>query len=380
MKKINLLIFCAFLGIHAGAQALNKNHSDPFSYEANYTGDNFSNLTGGIQTGFSYLGMASLCIEFDAGKAGLWEGGLFYIHGANTHGATPSADLLGDMQVASNIEAGNHTYLQELWFRQTFGKVAFTIGVQDLNVEFASSEHGALYLNSSFGILPVISANFPASIFPLTTLGFMAKWVVNSKTTWLNAIYDGSPTEFDYNPYNIRWEFASGDGILAISEIQRNVKLNKLPGTYKLGFYTHNHIIEKVFSEQLPDSAGHPIFAAYAYADQKIWERADKSLNLFLQTGYSPSKTCVNNYYWGLGINGVGWLSKKKNDIWGLAFAHAGLGNNSGNETTIELSWKKQVNSTVYIQPDIQYIINPGGNCSNLNNSMAAIVRLGISL
>lgn len=378
--KTLLILLIVLSGPKAEAQTLIDNDPDPVSLELDYTGDNLFNLGGGIRPGYVYLGMASLRVSLDAEKAGLWKGGFFHIHGASTHGATPSADLLGDMQIASNIEAGNHTYLQELWFRQRIGKVSLTIGLQDLNVEFAGSENGSLFLNSSFGIIPVISANFPASIFPLTTLGLMARWEVNSRTAWLNAVYDGSPTDFDFNPYNIKWKFASGDGLLAISELQHNVGSNKLPGTYKAGFYVHNHSIEKIFSYNFPDSLNHSILAAYVYADQKIWESEEKSLNLFLQTGYSPSKTCVNKYYWGFGINGYGFLSKHNNDAIGLAFAHAGFGSSYGSETTIEFSWQKPVGKHVFIQSDIQYIINPGGKWSNLNNCMAAILRFGISL
>ena len=139
---------------------------------------------------------------YDTEKAGLWKGTFVYVNAANTHGAMPSAELLGDMQVASNIEAGNHTYIQELWIKQAFKNLELTAGLQDLNVEFAASEYGAMFLNSSFGILPIVSGNIPAPIFPLTSLGLTAKWNILKNTTLLAAVYDGSPSDFDYNPYN----------------------------------------------------------------------------------------------------------------------------------------------------------------------------------
>ena len=175
------------------AQEAAKENEEAFSFEASYVGDLINNLSGGIKTGSSYLGMANLRLGFDTGKAGLWNGGQFYVNAANTHGATPSADMLGDMQVISNIEAGNHSYLQELWYKQALNKVELTVGLQDLNVEFANSQYGSLFMNSSFGILPVISTNFSAPIFPLTTLGVTAKWSPSEKISILGAVYDGNP-------------------------------------------------------------------------------------------------------------------------------------------------------------------------------------------
>ena len=52
---------------------------------ATYKGDFVSNFRGGIETGTTYLGLADLFLHFDAKKAGLWNGGEFLVHGANSH-------------------------------------------------------------------------------------------------------------------------------------------------------------------------------------------------------------------------------------------------------------------------------------------------------
>ncbi len=231
--KYGILIGFLFPVIAFSEEAESEN--SPVLFEASYIGDNINNVSGGLKTGASYLGMANLKLGLDFEKARLWNGGLFFINAANTHGATPSANFFGDAQVVSNIEAGNHTYIQEIWYSQQLGNLDLTAGLQDLNVEFASSELAALLLNSSFGILPIISGNFAAPIFPLTTLGVTFDWKISPTVTWVNAVYDGSPTNFDYNPYNIKWQFNSGDGFLVISEVQKTVKINEMKGVYKLG-------------------------------------------------------------------------------------------------------------------------------------------------
>ncbi len=344
----------------------------PLAFEACYTGDNINNILGGIKTGSVYLGMANLMVDLDFEQAGLWKGGRFFVNAANTHGATPSSDLLGDIQVISNIEAGDHTYVQELWFQQQLGKVEFTAGLQDLNVEFANSEHGALYLNSSFGILPIISNNFNASIFPLTTLGFTARWNVSEKTSWINAVYDGSPTNFDYNPYNLNWQFNSGDGFLLISELQKSTN-HELPGIYKLGIYSHFHI-----RENLPDSLINRLFGIYAYADQTLWQHEARNIGLFAQLGYSPSEQSTNNFYFGSGINCTGLFSKKGKDTAGLALAHVRFTRGGESETAVELTYQYQVTENLFFQPDGQYVIHPSGTGEALPNALALSIRFGI--
>jgi porin len=80
-----------------------------------------------------------------------------------------------------------------------------------------------------------------------------------------------------------------------------------------------------------------------------------------VRAGYSPSKSSIHNAYLGLGINITGLLTKAKNDVLGLALAHGNYTHNLGSETTLELTWQKQIHENLFIQPDFQYIIHPSG-------------------
>jgi porin len=377
--KKSYLAFILFTSFLSHAYANENPDNGSLKFEASYIGDNVNNISGGIKTGSCYLGMANIRLHFDTEEAGLWKGGQFYINAANTHGASPSSSLLGDMQVASNIDAGNHSYLQEVWFKQFLYKLELTIGLQDLNVEFANTESGALYLNSSFGISPIISANTTPPIFPLTTLGLTAKWNISKKMTWINALYDGSPTDFDYNPYNVKWQFISGDGLLVVSEFQFKTEVMEQPCVYKIGGYVHNHIVEKVLNKNIPDSLNHNVFGLYVFTDQKIWHNDNRSISLFSQLGYSPSPKCTNDFYLGLGFNFCGILSKSNSDVLGLAAAHEHFCNQRKSETAVELTYKHKLTDHIFIQPDVQYIINPARTGEVLDNCLATTFRFGIN-
>ncbi|MDK2837511.1 MAG: porin [Bacteroidota bacterium] len=372
----NLIFLWLVIAVSLQADNDSTKQASPFLFTASYVGENVFNLSGGIKTGYNYLGFANLNLTFDTEKAGLWIHGEFFINAANTHGKTPSENMFGDLQIASNIEAGNHTYLQELWYRHHLEKVELTVGLQDMNAEFVNTENGGLFLNSSFGIPPTFSLNLHAPIFPLTSLGITAKWQISDRFIWLNGVYDGTPTDFGKNPYNINWQFKKGDGILGVSELQYLSQNKQWPGTYKLGIFAHNHVIERTFSN-LPDSLDTNTWGLYGIIDQQIWQLNNKKINGFLQIGYSPSEVSANDFYLGAGMNFTGFLCKTHDDELGIAIAHAHLAHANESETAIELTWHKPLLRYFYLQPDIQYIIHPSGKSSGLKDVLAAFLRFG---
>ena len=369
-----LLVSLPLHSRHEGSES-----GGPFRFGASYTGDFAANLKGGLRRGSCYLGLATIDAGLDTEAARLWKNGYISVKAANTHGATPSSDLFGDAQVSSNIEAGNHTFLMELWIRQRFGNVELTAGLQDLNAEFAMSDNGGLYLNSSFGIMPVISGNIPAPLFPLTSPGITAVWKISAESSLAIALFDGRPTSFDYNPYNTNWQIKSGDGILAVAEFRQKIRINNLPGEYKFGLFTHNHFIERKINEKFPDSLHSAIHGGYLIADQTLWHPGYHAVSAFIQAGYSPSPDSFTGFSLGLGINVSGIFSREGDDTAGLALTHGWFRGDRGGETAIEFTYRTLLTENVFVQPDLQYIIHPSGKQNLTPHCLAGFLRMGIS-
>lgn len=342
----------------------------PFYIEGSYIGDMVSNLRGGIRKGTTYLGLANLKAGVNTQAAGWWKGGAFRINAANTHGGTPSESFVGDFQGVSNIEAGNLTFMYELWYKQTIGHLSFTVGLQDLNANFAITENGALFTNSSFGIHPSIADNIPSPIFPLTALGGMLQYNYKDKMIWQAAIFDGTPDDFENNPYNTNWNISGNDGYLAVTEIQ--VPLNLIhgyKGSYKFGAYFHEHCDSTTLEQK-----NHGF---YFVADQLVHKTLNGGWSLFSQVGLSPKHEDKNNYYLSLGLNFKGISQKRSNDEAGIAIAYAGFGMGSTrNETAIELTYQFSVNENIRLKPDLQYIIHPAGTETNLPNALVGSLRI----
>ncbi len=375
MKRINNTVLSAYIICILTTSGMYARESDsikktsPFTFETTYVGDLVSNFSGGLETGTTYLGLANIKAGFDTGKANWWKGGQFYINMGNTHGGEPSAELVGDFQGVSNIEAGNLTFMYELWYKQSLGKFEITVGLQDLNADFATSENGALFSNSSFGIHSGIADNIPAPIFPLTALGASVQYKLSDSYRLLAAIFDGTPDEFEINPYNIYWKLEKNQGMLAVAEFQVGKSLVKgHEAEYKVGGYYHKHSNGKF--NKLKNGG------IYFVGDQQI----NDNLSLFSQIGFSPRKHNCNNYYGGIGLNYRKLFKNRENDQFGLAVNHAGLSDNGiGSETAVEVTYQYQLCDNIYLRPDIQYIINPAGTDSKLENALVGFLRIGIN-
>jgi len=369
-KKTSLILLLVIFCTRIQAQNDSLKTTKPFSFHVLYIGDVVVNFDGGIKTGATYLGLINANVHFDTKSSKWWEGGEAYIDIANTHGGKPSEELVGDFQGVSNIEAGNQTFLYELWYKQNFRKLHFIIGLQDLNTNFSVSEYGALFTNSSFGIQSSMADNIPIPIFPLTALGAIAQYNISDYVFFQAGIFDGTPDDFESNPYNINWKLSSQQGYLAVSEFQLIKSLLKgQKGTYKFGFYFHEHN-DTINLEQRNGGF-------YFVGDQQI----NNHLALFSQIGLSPKTLNLHNHYLSIGLNYTGLIIQRPIDQIGFAVAFAGIdGNSIGSETTLELTYRFHLNKWMYVRPDIQYVINPAGTKAKLRNAIVGFVRVGLML
>jgi len=365
-----------------------QENNSPVNIEASYVGEGFSNFSGGIKTGRTYLGKMNLGLGFNTTNAGFWENGEFLIKVENTHGGNPSADFISDVQIASNLENGDYTYLFELWYKQQLGKLIMQFGLIDLNADYLVAEHGGLFFNSSFGIQPSASMNMPAPIFPMSSLGLNLKYNLNKSLTLQTGIWDGDPGNLDDNPYNTAWSLSSNQGFLSATELhfKHGISDNSYNGIIKLGFLYHSAEFTDLINSVPPTSGNMEL---HLIAEQTIISKPQGKkgkLNAFTQVGFTPNdKINTFPFFLGGGINYTGILFNDAGDVFGLAFAYAPISKHIvdntqgmiGAETTIELTYAFPLMDKITIQPDLQYIINPGVN-ENIDNAFVGLLRIVI--
>ncbi|MDQ6964446.1 MAG: carbohydrate porin [Mariprofundales bacterium] len=338
----------------------------PVATELSYSIESVKNFSGGISRGSATLGAALLDVSFDSAANGWWPGGTLFIEGLLDHGRDPSGAFIGDMQTASNIADGNRTRLQQLWYEQKLGEsLSLLVGLHDLNSEFDVSEYGSLFLNSSFGIAPDISANAAGvSIFPQAGWALRLDFHPFDHLSLHGAVYDGDPTTRAVR---------SSEGTMKIVEAIWSSDTQ----AYKLGGWQHSG------SKTAPDGR---VFGSdgglYAVVDQSL----GGGYGVFVQLGYAQQgRNDIGNYV-GLGLHVEGSVLGRGGDELGIALARAGfsdvyrrVNSSSRAETVVELTYHLQLLSWLSLHPDLQWIQHPGGD-PTLSAASVGLLRASITL
>lgn len=317
------------------------------SLEAAYIGELAHNFDAGLVNNRKesiYLDNLDLTLTIDTEKAGLWSGGTFFVYGLYNHGGDPSADVIGDLQTASNIEAPNTFLLYEAWYEQQIADGMFSLlfGFHDMNSEFYVSEYSSLFLNSTPGIGVEIAGNVPISIFAKTGLAVRARiqpideWYIQA------AVYDGDPATR---------KLKSNEGKMYIVESG----FSSDRGEYKAGYWQHT--ADKTFNGQTFSSD----YGYYGIIDQELVELdGHGTIGGFVRWGAVPEarNEIISHVELGLHMHGI--IPTRDEDDFGIAYIRANT--HTGHETVYELTYRLAITPWLAVQPSFQLIQNPGGD------------------
>ena len=402
------------------------------------TSEVLGNVSGGTNQGFEYDGLTQMVLTLDTERAFGMHGGTFDVSGLQIHGRNLSADNLGTLQTSSGIEADRSTRLWELWYDQKFlaeDRLDVKVGQQSLDQEYMVSSNALLFVNTMFGWPMLPSADMPGGgpAYPLSALGVRFRYRPVDAITILAGVYNGTPVaDLNDDPQQANatgTNFLVGQGALFIGEVQYSypslggmVYSDKpaLSGTYKLGFWydTLNFADQSTGTDglSLADPAGngmprqhHGDYSFYGVVDQTLWsdpsdEDADRTVNFFARAMGTPEEdrnlidASVNAGFTmhepipGRGDDtvGIGMGYAKVGDSAARLDQDTGFFSNTYNPTQnseefVELTYQYEIAPWWQVQPDIQYIINPGAGVLNsqtgnaISNELVLGVRTNIN-
>ena len=148
----------------------------------------------------------------------------------------------------------------------------------------------------------------------------------------------------------VGWSRGSGEGDAA------------LPGNYKVGGWIHT-----------ADFGGHgENFGLYVAAEQMVWtespETREQGLGVFARVGGGPEGRSPLPWVIDAGLHYTGLIPGRDGDLTAVGFVHADI--NDGRrghdafrnyEQVLELTYEVVIRSWWSIQPDVQWILRPGG-------------------
>ncbi|MBN1567742.1 MAG: carbohydrate porin [Acidobacteria bacterium] len=389
--SISSFVFCQESSESAGESNATESWSERtgIGYEAVYWGEFWANTRGGLKRDQTHLHQIDLSATVNTKQAGLWNDGKFFVRAlSNQGGALLSEEICGDTQVVSNIEAPSSTRLYELWYEHLlFGeKLSLLLGIHDLNSEFAVTEYGGFFINSSFGISKEISGGGRPGIFPLAAPAFRARFSPNESWEFLMGVYNGDPGDPAVQKHFPRLTFNNEAGALVSLEASYHFGRKTLPGTVKAGYWNNTGRFDDLLKV---DCIGTPIRhkgnqGVYFIADQRIHGDENRGLGAFLQIGVAPDEDINEfNSYIGAGLKYKGLIPLRPADEAGIAFARTELcgkiccPERDAAETALEISYRAAFGEHLALQPDFQFVFNPGAD-STIKNAVVVGARLEI--
>jgi len=381
------------------------------------TSEVLGNPTGGMRKGADYDGLTQAVLQMDTQRAFGWYGGLFNISGLQNHDRDLTGDDLGALQTASSIAADRATRLWELRYQQKFlveYRLDIKIGQQSLDQEFMVNPNALLFVNTAFGwpILP--SADLPGGgpVAPLSALGARLRVRPINSLTILAGVFNGSPVANNQGDPQQRnpsgTSFPINGGVLAIAELQYTYpaignfvypdETESLARIYRIGIWYDS----ENFDDQRFDTSGLSLanpassfiprthrgdFAVYAAADQMVWiydKDYNRNVSVFGRVTGTPEQ---DRNLIDLSMN-AGFvlhqpLNYRNDDTFGIGIGYAHVSRQAAeldkdtaaftgaftpvrrSETYLEATYLYQALAWWQVQPDIQFVIDPGAGIAN---------------
>jgi porin len=380
------------------------------------TTDVLANVSGGIKTGAVGLGAFQPQLDLDLQKLAGWQGGLLHVHGLVTYGPSFSPNYLGNILAVSNIEAGPMARLYAFWYEQNAPNDLWSVrfGLMLADSQFLQSKTATTFINNGISWPDFLSANLPFSgpAFPLPAPGIRVRVKPRDDIQVQAAVFSGDPSGGDGSnqpvplPTGTVFSFSGGAFFIAEASYLPNQGKDAagLPGAYRIGAWYHT---SARFADQRydntglslasPQSTGIPMEHAgdggvYGVIDQMLYRvpgTDDQGLSGFFRAGGVPNDRNLVNFYADGGLAYKGLVPHRPDDKIGIAAAVARIGDNargldadagfySGNpsypvrssEAVIELTYQLQLKPWWMLQPDLQYVINPGAGVLNADGNL----------
>ena len=404
--RTNLVFFgWVILTVVASAPSLANAELPPPSaiqFEGNYSTEIRTVASGGLKRGTVFRGLAEAALQADLAAAFRAPADtIFRLSALLPHGGDLSGQHLGDLQGASNIEAYNHPLLYEMWLgaKCADGRLEVRAGRLLADGDFATTESGGVFLNSSFGWPAFISANTrnTGPAFDRSALGVFAGSALAKNIRVQAGLYDGDsfddaggdPARY---PNGLHFELGHGQGLFALGEIVLATTTGPAnaarPGAFKFGAWRHTADFPDQFDAARKHSGNHGF---YFIAEQMLWREtgsaAPQGLTAYVRTGFSPGDRSIFAQTADVGLCCTGLLPGRDADVCGLGVAYARISGDfrraeraagaaavSDYELVVEASYQIVLGAHWHLGPDLQWIRHPGGSRA-LSDALVAGLR-----
>jgi porin len=282
------------------------------------------------------------------------------VSGAWTAGKSLTANAIGDTSgVQGTYNGGNGFWLYQLELRRTTEHSELAIGRLAASDSFGVLAGFSNFVNAAFSSNGgAISINDPGrATSPSSTWGVTAKAVEGPFALKVGAFLS-NPNCFALNRHGRDFALRPGDGVIAMVEATAALSPSLNVG---LGGY-HDTAPVTLFD----GSNGRGNNGAYAWVERPA---VGAGPSLFVMAQVAPKAD--RNVYPVFVIAGATWSASRigRPDDRTSIGAHAGRfsreSGHSGWEAVMEIDYQYKLDDKIVLQPDLQYIVRPGGEFSD---------------
>ena len=388
------------------------------SLEILETSEVLGNVTGGVNQGFDYDGLTQMLLQLDTQRAFrlVWRH-LQCQRACKSMAAISARTICTTLQTASGIEADRATRLWELWYQQKFleeDRLDVKIGQQSLDQEFMVSQNALLFRQHHVRLADAAVGGSARRRPGLSAVGAgrAAAGAADRSADLPGRRLQRQPGRQQYgdpqkqNPSGT--SFPLNGGALAIAELQyaypvarhawscrpsraagadlqarrlvrhaRSLPISRFDNTRPVARQPRQH--------RHPADAISGDYAIYAVADQMVWRDPnepdrDRTINVFARAMGTPEEDRnLIDFSLNAGLTFHEPFLHRDDDTFGIGMGYAHVSSRASgsrpghrhfytavfypvrsSETFVEATYQYQVTPWWQLQPDFQYVFNPG--------------------
>jgi porin len=359
-------------------------------------------------------------VKFDLQKIFGGDGGRFVVSGVNRDGDDLTHKYIGSIYSTQQMVGGQRPFLYQLYLRQKLFADQLTIKVGRFGAsdDFNSSPLYGYSLNNGIdGNIRNVLFDTLFSAYPFPVWAGALLYDPTPEFSFKFGVFQVSEGMFENDDNGLNFGIGSRDGYMLIgqagwapqsfkqpvSEAQtgssnktRDGKtsvhpaMKGLPGHYWLGVTYSQWDLYQRFDGGFEDHS----YGFYANADQMIYQEApgsDQGLVVFIASGYYPQKEIsIVPFQVNVGLNYKGLIPHRDDDRTLLYFIYGNIsddyarsvrvsgGHKAESEEVLEFAHRFQLTPWSYFQPDLQYVIDPGGT-SDIPDAVVIGAQMGLT-
>ena len=366
--------------------------------------DALGNPTGGERQGFTAFSNLGVDLRFDLEKLYGPKGGSFELSTSYRFGSSLSVKYIGNTFNVQQVCCGATFRVVDVAYQQQLldDRVGFRVGRIAAGDDFLVSPYNYVFVQNGFDGNPVgiFFNSLGMTAYPNATWGVLVKGRPTQRTYIMGGLYNGDPSSRDNGHHGLDWSMRGP--LFAIGEFGYQVNGRPgdqgLPGNYKAGLWYDNSRFTDFNSvaraHSLRVSRGN--WGFYGLFDQVLIRFGEHGSNRgFGVTGslmVSPDQSVSQLPFFstaGFLVRGI--FPSRPTDVGGFGVVFGYFSNDLQDsqrragqpvqrfEAVLEATYRLRfLGGSFFFQPDLQYIIRPGGT-GRTSNAVVIGFQIGLN-